>query len=102
LLPPGSIAHEIVLRQEKLPSAFTIDIFAGKTFSLGSIMKWLPRKTFLSINAGVSNLLNRKDIRIRGNDQLRFDNESKDPELFPAKYTYGYGANYFVSCGLKF
>jgi hypothetical protein len=102
LLPPGSKVHEIVLQQEKLPSAFTIDIFAAKTFSLGSIIKWLPCKTFLSINVGISNLLNRKDIRIRGSDQLRFDNDSKNPELFPAKYTYGYGANYFVSCSLKF
>lgn len=102
LLAPGSTAHEIVLRQEKLPSAFTIDIFAGKTFSLGGIMKCLPGKTLLNINAGISNLLNRRDIRIRGSDQLRFDYDSKNPELFPAKYTYGYGANYFVSCSLKF
>jgi hypothetical protein len=102
LLPPGSAEQEIVLRQEKLPSAFTIDIFAGKTFSLSSIMKWLPRKTFLNINVGVSNLLNRKDIRISGRDQLRFDNDSKNPALFPTKYTYGYSANYFVSCSLIF
>jgi outer membrane receptor protein involved in Fe transport len=65
-------------------------------------MKWLPRRPSLNIRAGVSNLLNRKDIRIRGNDQLRFDNDSKNPDLFPTKYTYGYGANYFVSCSLKF
>lgn len=102
LLLPGSVEQQMVLHQEKLPSAFTIDVFAGKTFSLNSIMKWLPRKTSLNIRAGVSNLLNRKDIRIRGNDQLRFDNDSKNPELFPTKYTYGYGANYFVSCSLKF
>lgn len=102
LLPSGSAAQETVLRQEKLPSAFTIDIFAGKTFSLRSIMKWLPHRTSLNIRAGVSNLLNKKDIRIRGNDQLRFDNDSKNPELFPTKYTYGYGASYFVSCSLKF
>jgi hypothetical protein len=102
LLPQGSTEQEIVLRQEKLPSAFTVDIFAGKTFSLSGIIKWLPRKIFLNINAGVSNLLNRKDIRIHGNDQLRFDNDTKNPGLFPTKYTYGYGANYFVSCSLKF
>lgn len=102
LLPTGSVEQQMVLRQEKLPSAFTIDIFAGKTFPLSNIMKWLPRGTFLNINAGVSNLLNRKDIRISGRDQLRFDNDSKNPELFPTKYTYGYGASYFVSCSLKF
>jgi hypothetical protein len=102
LLSSGSPEQEAVLRQEKLPSAFTIDVFAGKTFSLNNIMKWFPHRTSLNIRAGVSNLLNRKDIRIRGNDQLRFDNDSKNPELFPTKYTYGCGVNYFVSCSLKF
>jgi hypothetical protein len=102
LLPSGSAEQALVLHQEKLSAAFTIDIFASKTFSLNNIMKWLPNRTSLNIRAGVSNLLDKKDIRIRGNDQLRFDNDTKNPELFPAKYTYGYGANYFVSCSLKF
>jgi hypothetical protein len=102
LLPTGGAQQIAVLQQEKLPSAFTLDLSVGKTFSLYKIMKRLPNHTSLRINAGVSNLLNRKDIRTNGYDQLRFDYDTKNPEIFPTKYTYGFGATYFVGCKVTF
>jgi hypothetical protein len=100
LLAPGSDAWHTILDQEKLPSAFTIDLFAGKSFLLSKTMRWLPRNTFLYVNVGVNNILNNKDIRTGGFEQLRFDNSS--PNRFPTKYFYGYGTNYFINLSLKF
>lgn len=100
LLTPGGEQWHAVLDQEKLPSAFTIDLFAGKSFLLSKAMKWLPRNTFLYVNVGVNNILNNKDIRTGGFEQLRFD--SNNPDRFPSKYFYGYGTNYFINLSLKF
>lgn len=102
MLRSGSVQQDLVLRQEKLPAAFTLDLSAGKTFAIHKMMKWLPYQTSLRINAGIINILNRKDIRTSGYDQLRFDYDTKNPEIFPAKYTYGYGVTYYVSCKIVF
>jgi hypothetical protein len=101
MLSPGSEQYEAVLRQEMLPSAFTADVYAGKTFRLQKVMQRLSSSTVLNISFGINNLLNRKDIRIFGSDQLRFDYESQDPQRFPTKYTYAQGLNYFVGCRLE-
>lgn len=102
LLVPGSSEWHEILDQEKLPSAFTIDLFAGKSFLLSKAMKWLPRNTFLYVNVGVNNILNNKDIRTGGFEQLRFDFNNSNADRFPAKYFYGYGTNYFINLSLKF
>lgn len=100
LLTPESDAWHKVLDQQKLPSAFTVDLFAGKSFLLSKAMRWLPRNTFLYINVGVNNILNNKSIQTGGFEQLRFD--SNNPDRFPSKYFYGFGTNYFVNVSLKF
>jgi len=102
LITPGSPEWHHILDQEKLPSAFTIDLFAGKSFLLSKTMKWLPRNTFLYVNVGVNNILNNKSIQTGGFEQLRFDSGMNNPERFPSKYFYGYGTNYFINLSLKF
>ncbi len=102
LLTPGSKEWHAILDQEKLPSAFTVDLFAGKSFLLSKAMRWLPRNTFLYVNVGVNNVLNNKNVQTGGFEQLRFDFSSGNPNRFPSKYFYGYGANYFINLSLKF
>lgn len=102
-LAVGSEEYNRILAQEKLPEAFTVDIFMGKSFNLYKLNKKLFNYgTFLYVNVGVNNLLNNKEIRTGGFEQLRFDYTSRNPDRFANKYFYGYGANYFVNISLKF
>lgn len=100
---PGSEDYNALLAQEKLPSAFTADIYMGKTFSLN---KWNSKMfkygTLLYISAGVNNVLNNKNVLTGGFEQLRFDQTGKAADRFGTKYFYGYGANFFVNVSLKF
>lgn len=90
-----------IVTQEKLPSAFTLDLFFGKSFLLSRTFKKLPRNTFLYLNAGVSNLLDNKDIRTSGFENLRVD-KNGEINRFQSKYFYAYGRNFFVNLSLKF
>jgi hypothetical protein len=98
---PGSAEMNNYLAQEKLPSAFTLDLFFGKSFLLSKSIKALPRNTFLYLNAGVSNLLDNQNIRTSGFENLRLDNNGQI-DRFPSKYFYAFGRNYFVNLSLKF
>lgn len=89
-----------VFDQEKLPSAFTLDLYFGKSFMLSQYSKLFPRSAFLYVNIGVNNLLNNTEIRTGGFEQLRYDYNR--PNAFPSKYFYGLGRNYFVNVSLKF
>ena len=102
LITPESPQWHAILDQEALGAAFTVDVFAGKSFLLTKSMKWLPRGTSLYVNAGVNNILNNKNIQTGGFEQLRFDLKNNNPDRFPSKYAYGYGANYFINLSLKF
>lgn len=101
LIEPGSPLWHAILDQEKLPAAFTIDLFAGKSILLSRLMKWLPRNTFLYVSIGVNNILNNKNIPAGSFEQLRFDYSNNNPGRFPNKYFYGLGTNYFISFSLK-
>lgn len=88
--------------QEKFPSQFTIDVFGGWS-------KRLPRKfyvhkqpSYLVFSLGVNNVLNNKNIRSGGYEQLRFDAENRDIDKFPPKYYYAYGLNYYASVMFRF
>lgn len=97
----GSPEWHKLVDQEKLPSVFTIDLFGGKSFLLSKFSRKIPRNTFLYINAGISNLLDKKDIITGGFEQLRASEVGR-LDLFPTKYFYGYGRNFFVNVSLKF
>ncbi len=102
LLEPGSEKWHAILDQEKLPSAFTIDVFAGKSFALNKLFKKAAYGQFIYLNVGVSNILNNKNIKTGGFEQLRFDYSTREPNRFANKYFYAYGANYFVNISFKF
>jgi hypothetical protein len=102
LLPDASPEKASILAQEKLPSAFTVDVFAGISIRLKKYLKVVSDNTFIYINAGVNNVLNNKSIVTGGFEQLRFDYATQNPNRFPPKYFYGYGANYFINISYKF
>jgi len=102
-LTPGSAEYNAIIDQTKLPSAFTVDLFFGKSFALNKVNKKIFKYgTYLYINIGVNNLLNNQKVMTGGYEQLRFDYTGRDPKRFDNKYFYGYGANYFINVSLKF
>lgn len=102
LLPDDSPEKTAILSQEKLPSAFTVDLFAGTSIKVDKYIKAAGHNTFLYLNVGVNNVLNNKNIVTGGFEQLRFDNSTPNIDRYPAKYFYGYGTNFFVNVSLKF
>lgn len=99
-VPYGSPQWNDLFRQEQLPSFYTVDVFIYKSILLSKGLKFLPRNTYLYLSLGVNNLLDNRDIRTGGFENLRFD--SGAPEKFPGKYFIGYGRNYFANISLKF
>ncbi len=80
-----------LLDQEKLDAAYTLDFFGGKS--------WRVKSYFIGLTVSVNNLLNTKDIRMWGFEQLRTDLEN--PDRFPSKYSYMYGATYYVNLTIR-
>ena len=85
-------------KQEEFGDGFTMDLFAGASFRIAY-------KYFLGINVSVSNVLNNKDLKSGGFEQLRIS-QNKDTNTyarpFDSKYFYMYGANYFVNVNFRF
>ena len=87
----GDIRIEDVLNQTPMKPAFTLDFYGG--FS-----KRYKGYYFL-VNVSINNLLNNKSTILYGYEQLRFN--ANDPGLFPEKYSYMYGINYFISLTVR-
>ena len=81
-----------LLSQKKLDDAFTLDFYAGKSWSLKGFT--------ILLNLSVNNLLNNTNIVLYGYEQLRSDYD--DPERFPEKYSYLYGINYYLSLTIRY
>lgn len=102
MIEPESALFHKIFDQEKLPAAYTMDVNISKSVLLSKRFKALPRQTVLNLSAGVTNLLNNKKIRSGGFEQLRYDFDGDNPDKFPSKYTYLFGANFFINVCLKF
>ncbi len=87
----GDVRIEDVLTQTPMQSAFTLDFYGG--FS-----KRYKGYYFL-FNVSVNNLLHNKKTILYGYEQLRFN--ANDPDMFPDKYSYMYGINYFISLTVR-
>lgn len=96
---PGSAQWYDVIDQRKLPSTYTVDFYGGKTVYANIFSK---RRLPIAFTVGVSNLTNNKKLVTSAFEQLRYDYTSKTASSFPSKYYYAYGANYFLSVGIKF
>ena len=93
VVTPDSDLWNSILDQERTPSAFTVDLFGGKS--------WKINDFFIYLNVGVNNLLDKQDFRTGGYEQFRFDFEGKDVNRFPNNYFYSFGRNYFVNLSFR-
>ena len=87
----GDIRIEDVLNQTPMKPAFTLDFYGG--FS-----KRYKGYYFL-FNLSVNNILNNKSAILYGYEQLRFN--ANNPDMFPDKYSYMYGINYYISLTVR-
>ena len=87
----GDIRIEEVLAQDPLKPAFTLDFYGG--------MSKRYKGFYFLFNVSVNNILNNKSTVLYGYDQLRFN--ANDPDMFPSKYSYMYGTNFFISLTVR-
>ena len=102
---PGSTLYHEIMDQEMLPSYYTVDLHAGKNIQLSRLSKTvskISKDTYLNVNLGVSNLLNNTHIISYGYEQLRYDFTGNTPNMFPNKYLYAMGINFFLNVVLRF
>lgn len=86
-------AHKLVTEQEKLPSYFTLNAQAGKSFRIA-------KKYYLRLNLTINNLLNNQKIRTTGFEQLRWD--MANISTFDNKYYYMQGITYMAGINFSF
>ena len=84
-----------LINQEKLPSFYTLDAFAGKSFRF-------QYKYYLNISLNVSNILNNQNIITGGYEQARIDATFENLDKFPPKYYYYSGLQYYLNVSFRF
>jgi len=102
LLAQNSQQWNDVITQQKMPAAFTTDLYISRAFSTGGISKMLHRNTSLFVSLGITNLLNKKDIKVSGYEQLRYDFTNRSPDKFQNYYDYAFGINYAANITFRF
>ena len=83
----GDVRIEKVLAQDPLKPAFTLDFYGGYSRRY--------KGYYFLMTVSVNNILNNKSTILYGYDQLRFN--ANDPDMFPSKYSYMYGTNFFIN-----
>lgn len=101
LVEDGNLKDEI-LDQEMYANQFSIDMFAGYTWYLGSTFDKIRGSHALVFNLGVSNLTNNKNFVAIGFENNRFDFEDKNVQKFQNRYFYGNGISYFANITYRF
>ncbi len=86
-------AYKLVTDQEQLPSYFTLNAQAGKSFRIKS-------KYYLRLNLTINNLLNNQKARTTGFEQLRWDMANLG--TFDNKYYYMQGITYMAGINFSF
>ena len=95
-LEQDSEFYNEIVNQKRAPSAYTVDLFANKSFKVDDV--------FLYLTLGVTNLLNAKLIT-GGYEQLRFERaqiEQTGINVFPDRPFYAFGTNFFVMGAVRF
>lgn len=98
----GSPLWNAILQQQRMPAAFTTDMYISRAFSTSRISKALHRNTSLFVSLGINNLLNNKNIKVAGYEQLRYDFVNRTPEKFQTYYDYAFGLNYSANISFRF
>ena len=88
-----------IVSQERInpKGVWTLDIFGGYSWRLKNQFKKLKKDQYLVLNVGINNITNNKKAQITAFEQLRFDVDGKDLNLFKNRFAYAYGINYFIS-----
>ena len=88
-----------IRRQEKFGSAYTLNASIGKNW-------YVQRKYTLGFSLEVKNLLNDRDIRTGGYEQMRLNrmrtSEGTEYSRFPSKYFYMLGTTYYLNVYFRF
>ena len=92
----ASLDYDYV-RQEVFPGGFTLDANVGYSWRIKS-------GVYLRLNLSASNLLNTKNLRSGGYEQLRvrYTKEGKMMRPFDSRYFYMYGTTFFFNAALQF
>lgn len=94
LIDRESDLYKDIIYQEEVEGGVTVDLFGGKSWKFGD--------RFLYLTVGINNVLDNQNIITGGFEQFRFDFEGKELGLFPNRYFYGFGINYFAQLALRF
>lgn len=94
LIDRESELYQDIIFQEEVEGGITVDVFGGKSWKFGD--------KFLYLTVGINNVLDNQNIITGGFEQFRFDFEGKELGLFPNRYFYGFGLNYFAQLALRF
>jgi len=101
-LDPSSTLWQQILTQEKLPGAFTMDMFAGYSWLMNNqFAKMKKYKYYLVFSLNVSNMNNNRNFITSGYEQYNFDFKTRNLAYYPNKYIYSYGANYLLSVAFR-
>lgn len=92
-IDPDYPTYDMILDQERLPSAITLDANVGKSWRINY-------KYFINVNLSVNNILNNQEIVTGGYEQYRYDSE--DIDKFANKYYYMYGTTYYLNVSFRF
>lgn len=95
----GSILWRKIVDQAHLPPATSVNFFIGKGFTVRPVKKAKPLRYYCTLS--IQNLLNRQDMVTGGYEQLRFDQDTKNPDKFPPKLFFGYGLNYSLGISVS-
>lgn len=98
-LTPDMPIWGTIIDQQKAPSAYTLDLFGGKSWRIRAGKD----AYFVALNVGVNNILNKQNIVISGRESYRnaFRNDVSDPRFYTTELLYAYGTNYFASITLR-
>ncbi len=83
-----------ITNQDKLKDCFVMNLSVGKMI----YTKWGS----LNFNVSLNNLLNNRNIQIRGWQDGKFDYTNYDINKFQNKVVYGQGIRLFVNVGVRF
>lgn len=88
-----------ILKQEKFSNEFMLNASAGKSFRFGDY--------YMIVSANVNNILNNKNYRTGGFEQLRLadyrvEQEPYNRTIFGNRYWYDQGTSYFINLILRF
>ncbi len=83
-----------ITRQDKLKDAFVMNLSVGKMI--------YTRWGSLNFNLSVNNLLNNRDIQMRGWQDGKFDYTDYNVNKYPNKVSYAQGIRVFLNVGVRF